>query len=186
METYIPISYLNDFIFCPRSIYFHQLYGNYREELYHEKPQTAGRAVHTAIDEKSYSTKKNILIGTEIYSEKYNLHGKIDIFDIEKGMIWERKREIKQIYDGYIFQVYAHYFGLTEMGYTVSKIIIHDIIHNKNYSIPLPEEDKQMLDKFEKLINDINAYSLEKSEFKPNINKCMKCIYSNLCDKSLC
>ncbi|MCX7878929.1 MAG: type V CRISPR-associated protein Cas4 [Ignavibacteria bacterium] len=186
MESYIPISFLNDFIFCPRSIYFHQLYGNYREEVYHDKPQTAGRAAHAAVDEKTYSTSKHILIGTEVYSEKYKLHGKIDIFDISKGLIWERKREIKVIYDGYVFQVYAHYHALTEMGYEVKSIIIHDLTHNKNYPIPLPAEDEVMQKKFEKLIVAINSFDLERTEFTPNKNKCMRCIYSNLCDKSLC
>lgn len=186
MESYIPISYLNDFIFCPRSIYFHQLYGNYREELYHDKPQTAGRAAHSSIDEKTYSTRRNILIGVEVYSEKYKLFGRIDIFDIDKGLLWERKREVKTIYDGYVFQLYAHYFALSEMGYTVNQIIIHDLTHNKNYPVRLPYQDKQMLDKFEKVIIDINQYDLEKTDFIPNENKCRRCIYSNLCDKSLC
>lgn len=40
MEPYIPISFLNDFIFCPRSIYFHQLYGRSSESLYHSTDQS--------------------------------------------------------------------------------------------------------------------------------------------------
>ena len=36
MDDYILISWLNDFIFCPISIYFHQLYGN-KEKKFSEE-----------------------------------------------------------------------------------------------------------------------------------------------------
>lgn len=186
METYIPISFLNDFIFCPRSIYFHQLYGSYNTQLYQQKPQIAGKAAHAPIDEKSYSTRKEILQGIEVYSDQYRLCGKIDLFDIKNGKLSERKRQIKTIYDGYVFQVYAHYHALTEMGYMVKQIVMHDLLHNKNYNIPLPNEDPCMQQKFEDLIKQINHFDLNKTDFVPNKTKCSNCIYNNLCDYSLC
>jgi len=182
MESYIPISFLNDFIFCPRSIYFHQLYGNVNTQLYQQKPQIAGKAAHTAIDEQKYSTRNSILQGIEIFCEQYGLCGKIDLFDVESGKLSERKRAIKTIYDGYVFQVYAQYYSLREMGYTVNKIVLYDISHNKNYPIPLPHENPEMQQKFEKLIQDINAFDMDTSGFIPIEAKCRKCIYSNLCD----
>lgn len=186
MESYIPISFLNDFIFCPRSIYFHQLYGSFNTQLYQQKPQLAGKAAHATIDEGTYSTRKNILQGLELWCEKYKLCGKLDVFDAESGRLTERKREIKVIYDGYVFQVYAHYHALTEMGYAVTSIVIHDIIHNKNYPIPLPSESPEMQQKFEQLIWNINNFELSDTTFAPHEAKCKKCIYSNLCDYSLC
>ena len=60
MELYLKISYLNDFIFCPLSIYYHQLYGSLDERMYYGKAQLDGKAVHSAVDEKRYSTHKNI------------------------------------------------------------------------------------------------------------------------------
>lgn len=42
-EDYIPISTLNDFIFCPYSIYLHNVYMDTDEGLYHATPQTRGR-----------------------------------------------------------------------------------------------------------------------------------------------
>lgn len=185
METYIPVSFLNDFIFCPRSIYFHQLYGNYNALLYQQKPQLAGKAAHESIDGKTYSTRAGILQGLEVFSEKYNLCGKIDLFDIESGKLSERKREVKAIYDGYIFQVYAHYHALTEMGYDVKSITIYDLLHNKNYPILLPHENPEMQKKFEKLVNDINSFDLNTTSFTPNAAKCERCIYNHLCDYSL-
>lgn len=186
METYLPISFLNDFIFCPRSIYFHQLYGSYHHLHYQQKPQITGKAAHATIDEKTYSTRKNILQGIELYCDKYKLCGKLDVFDADTGKLTERKREIKVIYDGYVFQVYAHCHALTEMGYEVKSIVLHDIVHNKNYPIALPPDNPEMQQKFEKLISDINAFDMQRTEFTPLEAKCRKCIYSNLCDYSLC
>ena len=104
MESYITLSYLNDFIFCPRSIYFHQLYAGFNEQLYKQKPQVAGTEAHSSIDNKTYSTRNDVLMGIEVFSTKYNIVGKIDVFDCKTGKLTERKRAIKKIYDGYIFQ----------------------------------------------------------------------------------
>ena len=185
MEAYIPISFFNDFIFCPRSIYFHQLYANFNKSVFQQTPQEKGLAAHETIDSKSYSTSQHILQSQEIFCEQYNLCGKIDVFDTKAGKLTERKREIKTIYDGYVFQVYAQSFALREMGYEVKNIVIHDLIHNKNYPIPLPENDVTMFDKFESLIVDINSFDLENTVFSPLIAKCERCIYNHLCDKSL-
>ena len=186
MENYITLSHLNDFIFCPRSIYFHQLYSKYNEQHYKQKPQIEGTAAHTTVDTKKYSTRKTVLQALEVYTEQYNIVGKIDVFDTVTGRLTERKNHIVQIYDGYIFQVFAQYFGLVEMGYEVKEIIIHDLSANKNYPIQLPLVSNPMLYKFTTLVNAISSYDLEDKSFVPNIEKCKKCIYSPLCDKSLC
>ncbi len=186
MESYIPIAFLNDFIFCPRSIYFHQLYSKYDHQLYKQKVQLKGEAAHATIDTKSYDTRKNILQGMEVFSERYGLCGKIDLFDTKSGRLTERKREIKNIYDGYIFQAYAHCHALREMGYEVRSIVLHDLMHNKNYPVPLPEKNTEMQSKFDSLINEMNTYDMTDQSFKANPEKCKKCIYANLCDKAIC
>ena len=43
MEDLILISNLNDFIFCPVSIYFHKLYGNQDNLIYFDNVQWNGR-----------------------------------------------------------------------------------------------------------------------------------------------
>jgi CRISPR-associated exonuclease Cas4 len=185
MESYISISHLNDFIFCPRSIYFHRLYERFDDRFYKREAQIAGIAAHASIDEKKYSTRKDVLQATEIYSSKYNLVGKIDLYYIDEAHLVERKRSIKKIYDGYIFQVYGQYFGLLEEGYKVEKITIRDLTANKNYSIPLPDESPEWLEKFEMLLRDFSEFSLN-DPFVPNPEKCKNCIYSSLCDHSKC
>ena len=78
MELYLKITYLNDFIFCPLSIYYHQLYGDMTERLYYDNAQLDGKVAHSAIDEKRYSTHKNILQGIDVYSDEFKLCGKIE------------------------------------------------------------------------------------------------------------
>jgi len=184
MEAYLPIAYLNDFIFCPRSIYFHQLYGRMSQRLYHTTDQTRGKAAHKTIDNQQYSTSRHILQGLEIYSEKYKLGGKLDTYDQLRGLLTERKKKIKVIYDGYIFQLYAQYFCLTEMGYEVKELRLYSIDDNKSYPVVIPEKDLERFRAFEELLEQIRNFDLN-APFTANENKCKHCIYNNLCDFSL-
>lgn len=184
MDNEILITQLNDFIFCPASIYFHNLYGDTERKIYQSEKQLNGTKAHEAVDEKRYSNRKNILMGLDVYCEKYGLIGKIDIFDKDKGLLVERKRTIKKIYDGYVFQIYAQYFSLIEMGEDVREIRLHSITDNKNYDIPLPEEDLEMLEKFESTIRDIRSFSME--HFTQSCSeKCKNCIYEPACDRGV-
>ncbi len=185
MESYLPISFLNDFVFCPRSIYFHQLYGKFNSRLYHESAQVKGLAAHLAIDQGSYSSANNILQGIEVYCQKLNIGGKIDTYDIKSGILRERKKKIKVIYDGYVFQIYAQYFALQEMGYEVKALVLYSMDDNCSYPIAKPEENSVMLDKFNQLIISIREFSLD-SPFIANSSKCKRCIYAHLCDHALC
>ncbi len=184
MEEYIKITYLNDFIFCPLSIYFHQLYGSQSEISYYNESQMNGKAAHVAIDEKRYSTHSNILQAIDIFSEEYKLCGKIDIFDMDKSLLTERKKKISTIYDGYIFQLYAQYFCLTEMGYMVKNLRFYSFDTNKVFPIPLPQDDFIMFEKFKHTIQSIREFNIE-GFIQTNDQKCKYCIYNNFCDRTL-
>lgn len=182
MDTAINISNLNDFIFCPASIYFHNLYQGQSESMYEETTQVLGKQVHQSIDRQNYSTSTDVLQGIPVYSEALNLFGKIDLLEVSKKHLIERKRQVKQIFDGYVFQVYAQYFCLSEMGYEIQKISIRSYIDNKVYSIKLPDEDLSMKDKFFALINEMSIFNL--SNFRQsNAQKCLRCNYAAVCDK---
>ena len=184
MDGEILITELNDFIFCPISIYFHKMYGNMDRMTYQTADQLNGTAAHKNIDENHYSTKKNIITGLDIYCEKYNLIGKIDVYYCDKKILRERKKKIIKIYDGYIFQIYAQYFSLIEMGYEVEKLQLHSIDDNKTYNIKLPSEDTVMFDKFEKTIEQISLFDMDQF-LQTNVEKCKHCIYEPACDRSL-
>lgn len=184
MEETILISYLNDFIFCPISIYFHKLYGNREKILYQREEQLDGTKAHETIDKGTYSTSLNILQGIEVYCEKYNIIGKIDMYNKSDKVLTEKKNVIEKIYDGYVFQLYAQYFALTEMGYDVKKIKLYSMKDNKSYEIKLPEDDNEMFEKFEKLIKDIREFDMHNYK-QINKEKCRNCIYEPACDRSL-
>jgi len=174
------ITQINDFIFCPRSIYFHDVYRNSLDtDLYQEKPQRVGQAAHKSVDTGQYSTRKNIITGIAVYSAHYNLLGRIDIFDCEAGLLTERKYSVTALYDGFRYQLYAQYFALTEMGYHVQHMRIHSSKDNRNYSVELPSKDETA--QFEIVLNEIRNYRLD-APFVPNPKKCEHCIYNPLCD----
>lgn len=179
MEPYLIISNLNDFVFCPRSIYFHNLYGGYTSKNYHRTAQTKGKHAHQTIDQNKYSTQKKFIAGIEIYSQKYNLSGKIDVYDSQSKTLIERKRKITTIYDGYRYQLYAQYYCMTEMGYPVEHLFFHSLADNKRYSVAIPEDEEKQ--EFENLINNMKNFQLCDS-FQVNEKKCKQCIYVELCD----
>lgn len=110
MDDIIKISNINDFIFCPASIYFHNLYGNEEKLMFQSKYQLDGTKAHETVDKGKYSTSAGIITSLDVYSEKYRIVGKIDIYDGNKKLLIERKKHVSQIFDGYIFQLYAQYF----------------------------------------------------------------------------
>lgn len=180
MHEYIPISTLNDFIFCPYSIYLHNIYQSADEDLYHDTPQTRGRASHSTIDEQKYSSKKDYISGLPVFSNELGIIGKIDIYKGTEKHLIERKHKLEKIYQGQIYQLWAQYFCMKEMGYEIDKLSFYAISTNKSFFIKIPtEQDKQELANF---IKGFKNYDPEK-EIEVNENKCKHCIYCNLCDK---
>jgi CRISPR-associated protein Cas4 len=98
MEQYIQISKINDFLYCPRSVYLHSIYENFNSKTFHKTPQVVGKINHSSIDEGRYSSAKKYLQGMPVYSEKYGIAGKIDIYDSEKKTLTERKTMIKKVW----------------------------------------------------------------------------------------
>ena len=77
-DEYIPISTLNDFIFCPYSIYLHNVYMESDEDIYHATPQVAGKNAHTSVDQKSTSAKRTIIESLNVFSERYKIFCKVE------------------------------------------------------------------------------------------------------------
>lgn len=182
-ENPIAISTLNDFIFCPVSIYFHMLEAEEERIVLQDSYQLNGTEAHKASDSAAYSTKRSMLQGVGVYCSKYDLSGKIDTFDVTEGVLTERKKHISHIYDGYIFQLYGQYFALKEMGFNITSLRFYSMDDNKTYNVALPEDDDAMFKRFEKLLNDMKSFDF--SGFKQNNSlKCAKCIYEPLCSFS--
>lgn len=184
MEDPIPITWLNDFIFCPASIYYHNLYGSVASLSFQDTHQINGKHAHKTIDEGTYSTRASILSGLSVYCERYGLTGKIDLFDAKTGELIERKKKIRTVFDGYVFQLYGQYFSLIEMGYTVKRITLRSLDDNKRYPVPLPEEDPGMLARFEATVFALRTTDLHTFQ-QTNALKCARCIYEPLCDSAV-
>jgi CRISPR-associated protein Cas4 len=180
MEHLWTMTQLNDFIFCPRSLYYSGIYRNTGSvEVYHQAPQLNGKAAHKAVDEARYSSRKNILQGTTVYCEKYNLVGRIDTFDITSGVLTERKNSITAVYDGFRYQLYAQYFALTEMGYDVTQLRLYSSKDNIVYPVSIPSAYET--NDFEHTLKCMEEWT-PSSCFKSNPKKCRACIYSALCE----
>ena len=78
MENPFSVSLLNDFIFCPASIYFHLVDASTDKIFYESKEQQEGSSLHEKTDSSQYSDRKNVLQGVSVYCEQFNLSGKID------------------------------------------------------------------------------------------------------------
>lgn len=156
MEDYIQISKINDFLYSPASLYLHTFYEDFSGKLYKETPQIVGTINHKNIDDKKYSSRKDILSGECVYSEKYKIMGKIDIYDKSNKILIERKTRIKTIYKGYIYQLYAQYFCLKEMNEKIEKMFLHSLEDNKRYEIKIPNKKEEL--EFAKLIKTIREF----------------------------
>jgi len=177
MESYIQISKINDFLYCPMSVYLQSIHGGFSEKSYHQTPQVVGRINHEAIEKGTYSSARRFIVGLEVWCEEFGLMGKIDIYDQKEKTLIERKTKVKNIYPGYVYQLFAQYFALKEMGYTIEKLLIHSLADNKRHKIPLPTaEDKE---EFAKVINNIKSFSIEEIK-EHSCPKCANSIYGAL------
>lgn len=112
---------------------------------------------HECIEKGEYSTAKRYIQGKNVYSGKYNVGGKIDIYDGKTKTLIERKTRIKKIYDGHRLQMYAQMFALEEAGYPVEHLRIHSLEDNRRYTIPLPDTKEK--EKFEETLKSIRSYN---------------------------
>ena len=182
MTDFIAISTLNDFIFCPYSIYLHNVYMGTDDEVYKAVPQIQGSLAHQGIDKKSGTTSKSDIMSMPVYSESLGLFGKIDIYKEDKHLLVERKYNLKNIYIGQIYQLWAQCFCLMEMGYKVDSIAFYEISTNKMTYLDMPGASQRA--ELEEFISKFRSYRPDEDSFRGNPNKCKHCIYCNLCDKS--
>ena len=176
MEETLSMTNINDFLFCPRSLYYGNIFRrSFGQDGYQQVPQKT----HATIDEGTYSTSKDVLTGMMVYCEKYRLLGRIDIYDGKTRTLTERKHSISAVWEGFKMQLYAQCLALQEMGFEVAALRIHSKKDNKTYSVPLPTERET--ERFDEIMEQMRAFSME-PPFCPNVAKCRKCIYRELCD----
>jgi CRISPR-associated protein Cas4 len=177
MEPLIAISTINDFLFCPRSLYMHLAAGDISPASYQDTPQTNGNAAHATTDEKRYSNHASVLQSMDIYCESLGIQGKLDVFDTETGALTERKARLKQIHEGYLMQLYAEYYCLRDMGYHPKKLAFYSIEDNKRYPVKLPTKENKL--RLEEIITEMQNYTTAKL-LKHRCAHCNDNIYAGL------
>ena len=85
------------------------------EDVYKALPQLAGTNAHIATDDQKSSTRKNDLMAMPICSDDLGIMGVIDIYKGEQRLLIERKNNLKQIFKGQIYQLWAQYLCMVEM-----------------------------------------------------------------------
>jgi CRISPR-associated protein Cas4 len=119
-------------------------------------------------------------MGLSVYCDELGVAGKIDIYKTNEKLLIERKYQLKTIYQGQIYQLWAEYFCMIEMGYEVEKLAFYAISTNKTFPVTVPNEnDKQELWYF---IMEFKRFNPEQP-ISINTSKCTHCIYCALCDK---
>jgi len=151
------------------------------EGLYHATPQTRGRIAHETTDTKKASNRADDLQSLPVVSEKYGLMGKIDLYRGRDRKLIERKYQLKSIYQGQIYQLWAQYLCMKEMGYEVESLAFYEISSNKMIPVSIPDYDQ--LREFELFLDAFKKYD-PSQPITVNPNKCIHCIYCSICDKT--
>lgn len=151
------------------------------ESMYHATPQTKGRVAHATVDNKTASNRADDILSLPVYSEEYGLMGKIDVYKRKEKKLIERKYQLKQIYQGQIYQLWAQMFCLKEMGYEVDSLAFYETSANRMIPVAMPTE--QEVSNFRNFLQNFRSFD-PSSSFSINSNKCRHCIYCNLCDKT--
>lgn len=150
--------------------------------MYHAEPQTRGAIAHEGVDKKSSGHRADDIFALPVYSEVYGLMGKIDVYKRKEKKLIERKYQLKQIFQGHIYQLWAQMLCLQEMGYEVDTLFFYEISTNK--MIPVAKPTEKDLIQFGLFIDWFRSFNPASSFFPVNANKCRHCIYCNLCDKT--
>ncbi len=158
-DDYITFTQINDFLYSPASLYLHGAFAEKVGAFYKAKSQVAGSIEHEAIEDGRYSSSLDILQAKTIYSERFRLVGKIDTFNTKTGELVERKNKVSKLYKGLVYQVWAQYFALTEMGYSVKKMFIYSKTDNKKY--PVKKPNKKDEEDFKKVLNKMRSMSVD-------------------------
>lgn len=177
MDSAIAISAINDFTYCPKSLYLHSVYSSFDTSIYHDTPQTTGSITHENIEDQRYITSKHILQGLSVYSARLGIKGKIDVYDAKNKHLVERKYRVKQVYTGFRYQLYAQMYCLEEAGFCVKRLFLHSLSNNKRYEIPLPNEVERK--EFEDVISEMKSFGAESIQ-NHTCNNCADNIYGLL------
>lgn len=98
MNVNIALSTLNDFIFCPYSIYLHNVYMETDEDIFKTIVQMSGTNAHKATDSKKGSSRSCDILSLPVCSNSLGLYGVIDLYRGNTATLIERKLRLNHIF----------------------------------------------------------------------------------------
>lgn len=106
-NDFIAISTLNDFIFCPYSIYLHNVFEGTDDDVFYALPQIKGKEAHSSVDSKSNSLGRRVIESLSVQSLKFGLFGKIDLFFLKQAN-WLKERTFSKKFSQVKYINYGH------------------------------------------------------------------------------
>jgi len=183
-----------EYLYCPRFVYFMKVLNIDQNEETRFKVQK-GREIHKykELSKSEYKRKKigvvEKIIEEELYSDKYNIHGKVDeILFLDDGtaapLDYKFAEFNDKIYKTYKFQMVMYSMMISDnydvkvnrgyLVYTRSRNYIEEIsIRNEDFI-----EVKEIIDNILKIIN-MNYFPVGTTAK----SRCIDCCYRNLCIK---
>ena len=179
IDNYINITTLNDFLFCPYSIYLHNAFMDMDGDVFVAKPQVRGKAAHKEIDERTLSVEPDDVQSLKVFSIELGLVGVIDLYRKNERHLIEFKYKVgDSLFLGQKAQLWAQYFCLSEMGSQVEKISVYEKSTGIFHDVKIPANDvKQILTD---LIRKFREFDFSQP-MEVSTKKCTYCIYCNLC-----
>lgn len=178
-DNFINITALNDFLFCPYSIYLHNAFMDMDGDVFVAAPQVKGKAAHKEIDSRTFSMSENDVQSLKVYSNELGLMGVIDLYRKDEKHLVELKTRVgDSLFLGQKAQLWAQYYCLSEMGYKVERISVYEKSTGIFHDVKIPDnDDKQVLTD---LIRKFREFDFSQ-KIEINTKKCTHCIYCNLC-----
>lgn len=98
MNVNTSLTTLNDFIFCPYSIYLHKTYMETDEDIFKTIVQLSGTNAHKATDSKKGSSRSCDILSLPVCSNSLGLYGVIDLYRGNTATLIERKLRLNHIF----------------------------------------------------------------------------------------
>lgn len=164
-EFLVHVSDLNQFLYCPRRLYYLMYY------------QTQGMNEYLADGRENHSRQSRRggwIRELYLHSDRLCLHGKVDLVDKTEGIVPVERKHGDRFYENDQIQLAAYAMLLEEsLGERVEQGIIYLYGTGQRYTIPITDDLREGVMNTISSIRSMDPDSLP--DFAENRNKCRRC-----------
>lgn len=183
---YIPLRYLNEYVYCPRLGYLELVYSEFEDNIF----TVDGAIKHRAVEKekgKNGNSETVHMTSVLLSSEDLGLIGKIDLLEIDEGNYFpvEYKRgkipnKEQKIYDPEKIQLCAQGLLLRDNGYPCSKGYLYFADSHRRIEVPF---DGELIQRTRSLIREFRKIISCDEPPPPLVNsrKCIGCSLNKIC-----